>query len=59
MFKLVEYPKYRNSHDSHDLSLGQKQMEADIEKQYQLGFKPYGITSSTHSWEILYGSKEQ
>ena len=58
MFKLVQYPKHRNPDDYYDLSIGQKQMEADIEKQYQLGFKPYGIISLTHSWEVLYGPKE-
>lgn len=58
MFKLIRYPKYINPHDNYDNSEGQKQMEADMEKQYQLGFKPYGITSSTHSWEVLYGPKD-
>lgn len=58
MFRLVRYPRYLNPHDGYDNSEGQKKMEADIEKQYQLGFKPYGITSSTHSWEVLYGPKD-
>lgn len=55
MFKLVKYSRYISEDDPME---GQKQMEADIEKHYQLGLKPYGITSSTHSWEILYGPKD-
>ena len=58
MFKLVRYAKYLNPHDNYDLLVGQKQMEADIEKKYQLGLKSYGITSTEHVWEVLYGPKE-
>lgn len=58
MFKLIRYPRYVIPDDTLDNSEGQNQMEADIEKQYQLGFKPYGITSIEHVWEVLYGPKD-
>ena len=57
MFKLISYPKYINPHDNYDSSVGQKQMEDDMERQYQIGFKPCGITSTGYFWEVLYGPK--
>lgn len=57
MFELRKYPKHLNPLDYRDETQGKSNMEADIEKLYTLGFKPYGIASTEHEWEVLFGPK--
>lgn len=57
MFKLFKYPKHLNPHDWRDETQGKCDMEAEINKMYELGFIPYGIASTEHEWEVLFGSK--
>lgn len=58
MFELRKYPKHLNPHDGRDETQGKSNMEADIEKLYALGFKPYAMTSTETTWEVLIGPKE-
>lgn len=57
MFELRKYPKHLNPLDWRDETQGKSNMEAEINNMYELGFIPYGITSTEHEWEVLFGPK--